>query len=67
MKTLVLIKQTTEPGSGSQIDMQTVENIFCDKVRSWIQNAVAMVDTKVQEKILSAKDELVVSRMEIGT
>ena len=54
---------TTE--SGSQVDMQTLEKNISHKLRSEVEN-VAAVETSVYEAILSAMDNLVISRMELA-
>ena len=46
--------------------MQTLENGMCDKVKSEVKDAVATVETRVHEAILSAMDNLVAGRMELA-
>ena len=52
--------------SDSQFDMQTLEKIISDMVRSEVENVVVAVDTRVNEVILSAMGILFVPRMELA-
>ena len=51
--------------SDSPVDTQTLERNISDKVGIEVENAVATVETRVHEAILSAMDNFVVARMEL--
>ena len=46
--------------------MQTLERTYPDRVRCEMDNAVAMVETKVHNTCLAAMDSLVLSRVELA-
>ena len=52
--------------SDSQVDMQTIEKIISEKVRSEVENVFVAVDTRVNEVILSAMGISLVAWMELA-
>ena len=52
--------------SGSQVDMHTLEKNIANKVRSKVDYVMTTVETRVQDAELTAKENLVISRMELA-